>query len=181
MRMSLSINFNVPDVTGEIKASNVLLERIAVALEKIAADPPVRAEIVLGVPSLKGNHMSKVQLNFKKGTKRAGPDLSFPQLASDGAQLSVFDAAGNVTTFNSSTTTVAWSSSDPTVIAITVNPADQTQATAKSTGKAGTGITLTATFTNLDGSAPMPPAVSQGIDVPAGPAASASIVLGVPA
>jgi hypothetical protein len=123
-------------------------------------------------------------LNPKKigGRKAAGPDVPFPQLASDGASLQLFDAQGNVVTtpLDTTKTSVAWTSSDATVITVTPS-ADGLTATLKSTGKAGTGVTVTATFTNLDGSTPLPPAVSQGIDVPPGPPATATVALGVPA
>lgn len=150
-------------------------------LERLCNPTPVCAEITLGQPQFHEKEIPmKVQLNFKKGTKQAS-DLQFPQLASDGATLTAFDAAGNPTTIDPTKTSVAWSTSDSSVLTIAVSPTDQTQATVKSTGKIGTGITIMATFTNLDGSTPMPPAVSVGIDVPAGAPVSATITLGIPA
>ncbi len=127
--------------------------------------------------------MAKVQLNRAKGVK-AGAPISFPQLAAAGALLVALDKGGNVVSggIDPTKTTVAWTSSDDTVIFIhTHDPADTTKAELHSTGKVGTGIVITATLTNLDGSPPLPPAVSDPIDVPAGPAVTAQIQIGVPA
>ncbi len=128
--------------------------------------------------------MAKHLLNAKKTGKRAGPNITFPQLAAAGASLALYDSGGNLLPgpLDLTKTSVAWISSDDTVILIHVHdPSRPDLAELHSTGKVGTGVTVTATFTNLDGSAPIPPAVSDGIDVPAGPPATASIVIGTPA
>ncbi len=121
-----------------------------------------------------------------KTKKAGGPNVTFPQLATDGATLLVFDKGGNpITTVppvDPAKTTITWASSDDTVIVVHVHDASKPDvAELHSTGKVGTDVTVTATFTNLDGSPPMDPAVSDGIDVPAGPPAKATIILGVPA
>lgn len=123
--------------------------------------------------------MAKRCLNLK--TKKAGgPNVTFPQLASDGATLNVYDASGNITTLPTGSK-VAWSSSDNTVITVTADDSSGKTATLKSTGKVGSGIVITATITDAGGGNVVPPAISDAIDVPAGPAMSASITLGVPA
>ncbi len=125
-------------------------------------------------------------LNAKKPKGAAAPaagNITFPQLASAGAVLNVYDKGGNVipTGIDGTKTSVAWTSSDDTVITVTPDPVDVNKATATSTGKVGANVVLTATFTNLDGSPPIPPAVSDPIDCPAGPPATAKISIGTPA
>jgi hypothetical protein len=173
--------------------SNYLLRLIAEILQGIAADVkamrsvvcrPVSSEIELGTPTKEPIMAKPVQLNFPKGSKRAGPNLQWPQMASDGAVLVALDTGGNVVTgaIDPTKTTVAWACSDPAAITFTFpNPADTTQVKGTSTGKVVTGVTITATLTNNDGSTPLPPAVSQPIDIPAGPPVSTAIQLGVPA
>lgn len=165
-----------------------VLDRIATAVEKIAAPPvAVSTAIVLSQPvsTSKGTTpMAKVQLNRAKTVRKTGPNITFPQLAAAGGLLVALDKGGNVVPggIDPTKTTVAWASSDDAVITVSVpDPADTTKATLRSTGKVGTGITVTATLTNNDGSTPLPPAVSDGIDVPAGNPTNASIQIGVPA
>lgn len=144
----------------------------------IAQGKPVSTRIVLNNPK-----KEKVMPHVLNGPGKKAAGLSFPELASDGAVLQALDVGGNVVPggIDPTKTTVAWVTSDPTVITVTVpDPANTTKALLKSTGKTGTGVTVTATLTNVDGSASLPPAVSEPIDVPAGPATQAVIVLGVP-
>ncbi len=172
MTMHVTVTFS-PEFMASFKAIADALASIALSLKP---DLATHAEIKLGSPK-----MPHILNNKKK--KLGGTNITFPQLASDGATLNLLDAGGNLVTtpLDPTKTTVAWTSSDPTVITVTVDPTNQQLATAKSTGKIGSNVTLTATFTNVDGSTPLPPAVSDGIDVPAGPPASATITLGVPA
>jgi hypothetical protein len=144
---------------------------------------PVSTRIEIG--ELK---MAKHQLNRASGSKRmglaAGPNVTFPELAKAGAVLVALDAGGNVVPagIDPTKTVVAWSSSDSSVIGVTVpDPADTTKAILASTGKVGSGVKITAMLTNNDGRTPLPPAVSDAIDCPPGPAATAAIEIGTPA
>ncbi len=128
--------------------------------------------------------MAAILLNSKKKKAAAGGNITFPQLAAAGATLDVYDKGGNLIPggIDLTKTSVAWTSSDDTVIVVHVHdPANTAVAELHSTGKIGSGVVVTATFTNLDGSPPIPPAVSDPIDVPAGPPATAKITIGQPA
>ena len=124
------------------------------------------------------------RIKLDKTLKKAGPNLQWPDMAAAGCSRVTRDANGNIAApVDPTKTTVAWASVPPGIITFTFpNPADTTNAvgTNGATTAAQTGCTLTATFTNLDGSTPLPPATSPPFDVPAGPAVSVDIVIGTP-
>ncbi len=184
--MTRSIPVHDHELTAELRKLNDTLQGVNESLRVIAAaaaqtlpGEPDHAEIVLGKPHGE-THMAARKVLNAKHKKAGGPPVTFPQLASDGATLNVYDKGGNLTKLDPAATTIAWTSSDDSVITVTPE-ADPTRATLQSTGKVGSGVMITASFTNTDGSPAIPPAVSDPIEVPAGPPASASITLGVPA
>ncbi len=107
-------------------------------------------------------------------------NLQWPELDTDGVTISVLDAGGNPAPLPDPTTvTTAFSSSDPTVITVAADPTTPYAATATSTGKIGTGVTLSCTL-SFNSGAPSLTGMSEGIDVPAGAPASVSVNLGTP-
>ncbi len=117
-----------------------------------------------------------------KHAHAASGNIQFPQLASAGASIELLDANGNnAGPLDPAKTTVTWASSNPSVISVSVpDPFDTGRAVLKAPGVAAIGVTITASFANVDGSPSFPDAVSQGIDVPAGPPMEATIVIGDP-
>jgi hypothetical protein len=108
------------------------------------------------------------------------PNLSFPELGTDGLTIDVKDAGGNPAPLpDPATVTTAYTSSDPTVLTVAGSAIDPYAATVTSTGKVGTGVTIGATLAFKSG-APSISGTSQPIDVPAGPPASIDVNLGTP-
>lgn len=172
------------EVTEAIKSIATSLKSLVEMLsEEPEPGPAVSTKIVIGHEHQKEmGTMSKRHLLNNKRTAAAPAPVSFPQLATDGALLIALDANGNVVPngIDPTKTTVAWNTSDLTVLTVSVpDPADTTKALLTSTGKAG-DVTVTATPANNDGSTPLPPATSGTITVPVGPPTTASIVLGTP-
>lgn len=164
------------EALAEVRTLSVCLDK---KVDILLQEHGLHAEIILGTPgsTAKGDSMRKI-LN-PKGKKAAGGNFQFPQLATDGATFQLFDAGGNpvMTLPDPAAFSVTWSVSDPAILVLTApDPANPFGCSIKSTGKVGMGVTLTATFS---GTPTIPPATAM-IDVPAGPPATASIVLGVP-
>jgi hypothetical protein len=107
-------------------------------------------------------------------------NLQFPELGQGGLTITLKDAGGNPAPLPDKTTvTTSYSSSDPTVLTVTADPTNPFAATAKSTGKIGTGVMLSCTLSFNSGAASIT-GVSQPIDVPAGPPTEVDVSLGTP-
>ena len=112
---------------------------------------------------------------FKKVKNMA--NLQFPELDVDGITIAVEDAGGNPAPLpDPSTVTTTYTSSDPTVLTVAPVAGNPYAATATSTGKVGTGVSIAATI-NFNGGAPSISGVSAPIDVPPGPAARVEVNL----
>jgi hypothetical protein len=121
-----------------------------------------------------------VALGPKFKRKRNMANLQFPELDTDGLTISVKDAGGNPAPLPDPTTvTTTFTSSDPTVLTVAPVAGNPFAATATSTGKIGTGVTIGATL-SFNSGAPSLSGVSPPVDVPAGPPASIAVAFGTP-
>jgi hypothetical protein len=119
--------------------------------------------------------------------KAGGANPQWSDFQKAGVSLVTRDKNGLVAApIDPTKTTVAWASVPPGVITFTFPAsADTTNAIGTNTNPGPlTGVVLTATFTNLDGSPPLPMSTSSPFDVPAvvpGTPVSVDIVIGTPA
>jgi len=176
------------------KVIELLRELVALLKELIAllkVGPAVSADILIGKP--KESAMAKKFPNRivldSKAKKASGANPSWSDFQKAGVSLVTRDKNGLVAApIDPTLTTVAWASVPPGVITFATLPAtpnDTTNEIGTNTNPGPlTGVVLTATFTNLDGSPPLPMATSSPFDVPAvvpGAPVSVDIVIGTPA
>jgi hypothetical protein len=112
------------------------------------------------------------------------PNKQWPELAQEGITIGMKDKGGNVidpASFPDPTTiSMSYDCSDPSVVVMAQPPAASPYATTgKSTGKAGTGLTISATLTFLSGGAAPITGVSAPFDVPAGAPAEVDVNIGI--
>jgi len=141
---------------------------------------PNRAVIELGTPQDQSGESDMAKLSSKAKKMKAGVPVDITDIQSDGATLVIVDGAGNPVTAQPDPTTVsvAWTSSDPTILTVTPDPTNSLLATVKSVGKLGTA-TIDATITFTSGT-PAPLTAMQDITVTNSAPVSATIQLGVP-
>ena len=108
-------------------------------------------------------------------------NLQFPEMATDGITIELDDAAGNPLPASNypdpATVTTVFTASDPSVIAITPDPASPYDATAASNTKAGANQTISCTL-NFKSGAPSITGTSDPFDVPANQPVSMKVKLG---
>ncbi len=107
-------------------------------------------------------------------------NLQWPALDTDGITITVKDQFGNPAPLPDPTTvTTAYSCSDPTVVGVTPDPTTPYAAVGKSTGKAGTDLTISCVL-SFNSGAPSVTGTSAKFDVPAGVISEVDVNLGTP-
>lgn len=162
------------------EAVEVLLLRTEVIEQKVDGLIP-RAKPTKGMLLLLECPMTSLEFHMAKKSLTgmvAVPNFTMAELASKGAVIQLFDAGDNPCPLPTTPHDHTWTSGDPTVLTVTVDPTDPDKATVTSTGKVGTNIPIKCILHATDS----PPSFADldcecTVTVPAGPPVQGTIAL----